>query len=126
MASLNLALRFLLELCGIVALAACGWSVSEALPVRLAAAVVAPGVLIVAWGLVVAPKSRNAVSQTARMLIGTVLLLGSAGALALAGQPAIAAAFAAVNVVNTTLLLALGGPGGTLHADRAPDPSRRA
>jgi hypothetical protein len=100
--------------------------VSESLPVRLAAALLAPAVLVVAWGLVVAPRARNAIPQTTRMLIGTVLLLGCAGFLALAGHVGLAAAFAVVNVVNTAVLLAIGGPGRMLDADRAPDPSRRA
>ena len=126
MAYLNFALRFLLELCGIAALAAWGWSVSDALPVRLAAAIVAPGALVVAWALVVAPKASNAIPQTARMLIGTVLLLGCAGALALAGHIGPALAFALVNVANTLVLLVTGGPKEAMDADRAPDPSRRS
>lgn len=125
MTPLNLTLRFLLELCGIAALAAWGWSVSDVLPVRLAAALLAPALLIAAWAVVVAPKARNAVPQTTRMLIGTVLLLVCAGLLALAGQALLGALFAVVNLVNTGLLLALGGPEGVLHADRDPDPSRR-
>lgn len=125
MTPLNLTLRFLLELCGIAALAAWGWSVSDVLPVRLAAALLAPALLIAAWAVVVAPKARNAVPQATRMLIGTVLLLVCAGLLALAGQALLGALFAVVNLVNTGLLLALGGPEGVLHADRDPDPSRR-
>jgi hypothetical protein len=125
MTALNLGLRFLLELCGIAALAAWGWSVSDALPLRLAAAVLAPAVLIVVWALVVAPRARNPVPQTSRMLIGTVLLLACAGLLAVAGPVGLAAAFAAANIANTALLLALGGPEGVLDADRATDPSRR-
>jgi hypothetical protein len=125
MTALNLGLRFLLELCGIAALAAWGWSVSDALPLRLAAAVLAPAVLIVVWALVVAPRARNPVPQTSRMLIGTVLLLACAGLLAVAGPVGLAAVFAAANIANTALLLALGGPEGVLDADRATDPSRR-
>jgi hypothetical protein len=59
------------------------------------------------------------------MLIGTVLLLACAGLLAVAGPVGLAAAFAAANIANTALLLALGGPEGVLDADRATDPSRR-
>ena len=125
MAPLNLALRFLLELCGIAALAAWGWSVSDVLPVQLAAAIVAPAVLVVVWAIVVAPKARNTIPQVARMLIGTGLLLACAGCLALAGYAALAVAFAAVNLVNTIVLLALGGPGGLPDADRARNPSPR-
>jgi hypothetical protein len=126
MAPLSLALRLLLELCGIAALAAWGWSVSEVLPVRLLAAVIAPAIPVALWAAIVAPQARNAIPRTARMVTGTALLLACAGFLALARQPVLAGAFAVANVVNTVLLLALGGPEGVLDADRAPDPSRRA
>lgn len=106
--NLNLAVRVLLELAGVVALWLVGWGASDALPVRLLAAFALSGALVVAWGLVVAPKAHNAIPQRTRMLIGTALLLAAAGLWALAGQPVWAAVFAVVNVVNTAALLALG------------------
>lgn len=125
MAPLNLALRFLLELAGIVALWFVGWQASDVLPLRLLAAFGGAGLLVALWAVVVAPKAANRIPQTTRMLIGTALLLGCAGVLALAGQAVLAGAFAVLNVVNTIVLLAMGGPRGVLDADRAPDPSRR-
>lgn len=109
MAAVNLALRFLLELCGIAALAIWGWSAADSLPVRLLAAVGAPLLLIAVWALAIAPGATNPIPQTARMVIGSGLLLVAAGGLALAGHQALAAVFALVIVANTALLLVLGG-----------------
>jgi hypothetical protein len=125
MTALNLVLRFLLELCGIAALAWWGWTSGGGGPAGAVLALVAAGVLVVAWALVVAPKASNAIPQRTRMLIGTGLLLGCAALLAIAGQPGAAAVFAVVDVANTIWLLLAGGPEEILHADRAADSSRR-
>lgn len=109
MAALNLGLRFLLELCGVAALAYWGWRTGEALPLRLVLAIGAPLVLVVVWGLVVAPGADNPIPQTARMLLGTALLLVTAGALLAAGQPQLAAVLALLVVINQVLLLVPGG-----------------
>jgi hypothetical protein len=126
MAALNLALRFLLELAGIVTLWFVGWQASDLLALRLLAAFGAAALLALAWAVVVAPKAANPIPQTTRMLIGTVLLLACAAILALSGHPLPAAAFAVVNIVNTIALLVTGGPAESPHADRARDPSGRA
>lgn len=110
MATLNLALRFLLELCGIAALAFWGWSAAaETLP-RVALAVLAPAALIVPWAFIVAPKARNPIPPDVRVLIGSVLLLAVAAVLASAGRADLAVAFAVLVVVNTVLMFVLGRP----------------
>ena len=105
--SLNLALRFMVELAGICALAYWGWSTGAALPIRIALAVGAPLALIVVWALVVAPGADNPLPRDVRMLLGTGLLLVAAGALATAGRPALAGIFAVVVVANQVLLFVL-------------------
>jgi hypothetical protein len=117
-AALNLALRFLLELAGIVALWVVGWGVSSVLPVQLLAAFGLAGALVVAWAFVVAPKAANRIPQATRMLIGTGLLLVVAALLALTGQVVAAAVFAVLNLVNTGAVFALGGPEAVTDADR--------
>lgn len=109
MSEVNLGLRFLFELGGIAALATWGWQVTDALPGRILAAGVAVGALVVIWALVVAPKASNPIPLDLRMLIGTGLLLLSAGALALAGHPQLALVYAVLVAVNQVLLLLLGG-----------------
>ena len=108
MATGNLILRFVLELLGILALGYAGFQASDNTLARVVAGLGAPAVLIVIWALVVAPNADNSLPQPRRDLVGTVLLLLAAGALALAGQPGLAAAFAGVVIVNTALLFVFG------------------
>ena len=106
---LNLGLRFLLELGGVASLAYWGWRTGDTLPLRLVLAIGVPLALVIAWSMVVAPGADNPIPQTARMLIGTALLLVAAGALAVAGQPQLAVILALLIVVNQVLLLVPGG-----------------
>jgi hypothetical protein len=109
MAAVNLGLRFLLELGGVAALAYWGWRTGDTLPFRLVLAIGVPLALVIAWTLIVAPGADNPLPQTARMLVGTALLLVAAGALVAAGQPQLAVIFALLIVVNQVLLLVPGG-----------------
>ena len=85
-----LAIRFFVELLGIVAVAYWGWQTGPEGIGRIALAVAAAVALVVVWGFVVAPKAANPLSQQARDIIGTVLLLVAAAGLAFAGQPQLA------------------------------------
>ena len=120
MATINLGIRFLLELAGIVAVVAWGLHAS---PEPLVAALLAVGAavaLIIAWGLIVAPNARNRIPQPRSDVIGTGLLIVAAAALSVAGQPALALAFAAVVLVNQGLLIVFrAGPRAVLAAGRA-------
>lgn len=109
-ASLNLTLRFLLELAGVVALAAWGWSVPSDTALRVVLAVLAPAALIVIWATVVAPKAQNPIPPDVRVLIGSGLLLVAAAALARTGRAELSAVFAVLVVANTLLLFVLGRP----------------
>jgi hypothetical protein len=104
MATLNLVLRFLAELAGIAAVGYAGLAIAAPLPLRVMAGIGAALALAVVWGLVVAPKATNGLSQPQKDVVGTALLLVAAGALAVAGQPTLAIGFATVIVVNAALL----------------------
>lgn len=108
MASANAAFRFVIELVGIGALGYWGLQAAGDGVAWTALAVGAPLALIVVWAIVVAPNATNPLSQRQRDVIGTALLLGTAVALANAGQPTAAAVFGAAVVVNWALLAALG------------------
>ena len=102
-----LAIRFFVELLGIVAVASWGWQTGPEGIGRIALAVAAAVALIVVWGFVVAPKADNPLRQQARDIIGTVLLLVAAAGLAAAGQPQLALVFAVVIVVDWLALVVI-------------------
>ena len=108
MATTNLAIRFVAELAGIAALAYAGFQIAAPMPLRAVAGIGAAATLIVIWWLVVAPNTVNGLTQAQKDLIGSALLFLAAGALAVAGQPGLAIAFAAIVVVNAALLFVFG------------------
>jgi hypothetical protein len=104
----NLALRFLLELAGVASVGWWGYQLSADGALRIALAVAAPVVFVLAWWLVVAPRAVNPIPQPTRVVIGTGLLLMGAAALWSAGQPLLAGIFAALVLVNAALMPVLG------------------
>ena len=107
-ATANLALRFALELGGLAALASAGLQSSEG-PARWLVAIGAPAALVLFWALVVAPGATNPIAPSVREVIGSLALLGAAGALALAGHPRLAGVFAVLIVINNVLLALMPG-----------------
>jgi hypothetical protein len=110
MAVANLALRFLVELGGFAAI---GYSAYHAVgagagALRWLAGAGAALAIIILWAMVVAPKTQNGLSQPQKDVIGTVILLASAGALAWAGQVPLAIGFVVVVIVNAVLLFVFG------------------
>jgi len=103
-----MAIRFIVELLGIGAVAYWGWQTGPDGIGRIVLAVAAALAMIVIWGFVVAPKADNALSQQVRDFIGTVLLLVAAAGLAAGGQPRAALIFAAVVVMDWIALVVLG------------------
>lgn len=104
--ALTLALRFVLELAGLGALAVAGFDGFQG-PPRWLAAIGAPVALAVFWAFVVAPRAANPIAPPLREVIGSLALLCAAGALALAGHPRPATVFAVLIVTNTVLLAVL-------------------
>lgn len=104
---LLLAIRFAVELFGFGAAAVLGAGARLDQPWPVVLAVAAPVALVVFWGLVAAPKARNPLPTLARELIGSAVLLGIALLLGLAGQPAVAAAYAIILVVDHALIIVL-------------------
>ena len=105
MKPLNLGLRFLLELCMLVALGI--WGFSENFVLGIAAALAAA----VVWGLWIAPKATRRLRDPVRLAL-ELLLFGAAGvALAAADHPLAAAIFLAAVALNEVLTLAWGQRG---------------
>jgi hypothetical protein len=104
MAQANLALRFVLELAGVIAVGYWGYHAIDG-PGRWLIAVGAPVLLIVFWALVIAPGADVPIPPQIREVIGGIVLLAAAGALYAAGAQAAALAFAGLVIVNTVLAL---------------------
>jgi hypothetical protein len=105
---LNLAVRFVVELLGVGFVGYWGFTASDDM---LTAALLGIGAVIifaVVWGLFLAPNATRGLNRTQKNVIGTLVLLVAAAALALAGQPVIASVYAVVVVVNAIVLLRLG------------------
>lgn len=100
----NLALRFVLELAGLAALAFAGF-LGFGGSARWLVAVGAPITLALFWAFVVAPGAVNPIAPPVREVIGSLALLCAAGALALAGHPKLAIVFAVLIVTNHVLLV---------------------
>jgi Protein of unknown function (DUF2568) len=95
----NLALRFLLELCLLAALAYVGLQVSVVL------AVLAPLVAAVVWGLFVSPKARFPVSRALWLAVQAVLFGAAVVGLIAVGKAVLGVVFGVVVVANLALVL---------------------
>ena len=103
MAIANLTIRFIVELAGIAAFGYWGFQVGG-----LALAAVAVAIAVVVWGVVVAPKARNRLSQEQRDVVGTAILLLAAASLVIVGQPLVGVGLAVVVILNAIALRAIG------------------
>jgi hypothetical protein len=77
-------LRFVLEVCLVAAYAYFGFTFPGAAGVILGIGL--PAILIVVWGLFVAPKATRRLQGLARFIVETTLFLLGAGALAAVGR----------------------------------------
>jgi hypothetical protein len=95
----NLAVRFLLELCLLAALAYAG------LQVNIALAIFAPLVAAVVWGLFVSPKARFPLSRALWMGVQVVLFGAAVVGLVASGQGVLGLIFGVAVAVNLALVL---------------------
>jgi fermentation-respiration switch protein FrsA (DUF1100 family) len=98
------ALRFLLELGGIVALGYWGIHASRDLPIQAVLAVGAPAALIVVWALFIAPRAVFQLPRLAQAIAGGLLLEIAALALILAGHSIVGLVFGGLVAIDTAAL----------------------
>jgi Protein of unknown function (DUF2568) len=102
-----LTLKFILELGALGALAVWGARTGP-FPVDLLLAVLAPVATATVWALYAAPRADRRLAPPRRLALELVVLLGAAVALAAAGAPVLAAAFALVVLAVEGLLYRWG------------------
>lgn len=103
--NLNLGLRFILELCLLVALGTWGFGLEKSWTARLAIGLGLPLLAATLWGLFVAPRARRRLNEPWRL--GLELLLFGCGALCLsaAGHHTLGVAFLSLFVMHRLLYL---------------------
>jgi hypothetical protein len=108
MRALNLALRFALEMCALVALGYGGWHTPFPGWARLLLAVGLPLAAVVLWGRWVAPKASHPVHDPLRLIPEWVVFGGATIALFGTGHPVLGALLAILAAVNRLVLHLLG------------------
>jgi hypothetical protein len=103
-----LAVRFVLELCMLAALAYWGFTLDAALIVRILAGLGAPLAAMLVWGALVAPRRTIDAPAWLRLAVELAILALAVIALAAAGQPGLAAALAVAWLVDLAGLRLLG------------------
>ena len=103
MKQLNLVLKFLLELAALAAFAVWGASISHGVT-AVFLAIALPVLAAVLWGMLAAPRARHRLPLRPRVQFELGFFIVAAVALWRTGWAAAAAAFAALVLVNASLL----------------------
>ncbi len=102
----NDGLAFVLELAALAALAVWGFTVDAVWPLRVALGLGAPMLLIVVWGLLLAPQADHRLAMP-WLLVAKLVVFGlAAAALAAAGHPRLAVVLGVLAVLNLGLAVA--------------------
>ena len=111
MKSINLAVRFLLELAALVALGYWGFRTGQGALMKIVLGLGAPLLVAVLWGAFVAPKAARRLADPARLALEVAIFAAATLALVAAGLTTLARVFAVVVVVNLSLMFAWGQRG---------------
>jgi hypothetical protein len=104
--SLNLAVRFLLELCALAALGFWGFHTGQGAITKILLGIGAPLLMAVVWGAFVAPRAARRLHEPWRVLLECIIFGVAAVGLIAAGQPTLAWILALVFVLNRILIIA--------------------
>lgn len=99
----NLAVRFLLEVCVLVALAYWGFRTGQSPILKLSLGIGAPVFIAIIWGMFGSPQAQIPVSNMVRFLLELGIFLLAVIALIHTGRHIVAAIFAMLIVVNQIL-----------------------
>jgi hypothetical protein len=109
--SLNLGLRFVLELAAVIALGWWGFHAAGGAAAWLLG-IGSPVLLILVWALFIAPRAVYPRPAAVRLIVGTVLLEIAVGSLAMVGQAIVAIVLAVVVALNAAALAVTGAADG--------------
>jgi Na+-transporting NADH:ubiquinone oxidoreductase subunit NqrE len=101
----NLALSFFLELCMVLAYGYWGFTTGSRLIMQLLLGIGVPLIVIVIWGIFLAPASKQRLQGVSHWSLEIILFVAAIVALFVAGQPSWATVFAALYVINVILRL---------------------
>ncbi len=101
---LNLALRFLLELCMLAAVAYWGFTTQAAWLMKILFGIGLPVLIAVLWGMFIAPKATRPLSGAPRLTLELILFASGAVALFASGKPTLGWVYVIVLIVNEVLL----------------------
>jgi Protein of unknown function (DUF2568) len=111
MRTLNLVFRFVLELVVLVALFLWGVRVSDQPIVQVVLALGMPAVVIIVWGLFVAPRASKRLPDPQRLAVEIVVFGSGVLAFLAAGQPLLAIFLAAAAAISLFLMFDWGQRG---------------
>ena len=103
--AVNLAVSFLLELCMLAAFAYWGFTIGTGLFIQLLLGIGVPVVVIVIWGIFLAPASTRRLQGLPHWLLELVIFVLAIAVLYTAGQSTLAIVFTVVYAVNVILRL---------------------
>ncbi|NJN53781.1 MAG: YrdB family protein [Anaerolineae bacterium] len=106
--TINMTVRFLLELCLLAALGYWGFSLDGDWPLRLLVGIGAPLLAAVVWGLLVSPKAKRRLADPWRFVCELVLFVWGAAALVMVERPSLAVILLVVYLINRLLVVLWG------------------
>ncbi|KPV50459.1 hypothetical protein SE17_26830 [Kouleothrix aurantiaca] len=107
--NVNLALRFVLELCALVALGYWGFATQPSLLLKWLLGIGAPLLAAVVWGVFGSPRASIPVRGLGQIALEALVFGSGALALVLAGHPLLGAILAGLLVINRVLIHFWGG-----------------
>ncbi len=101
---LNLAVRFLLELCMLAAVVYWGFKTQTAWLMKILLGIGLPVLIAVLWGMFIAPRATRPLSGAPRLTLELLPFAAGAAALFASGKPALGWVYVIVLIVNEVLL----------------------
>lgn len=111
MKSVNLAVRFLIELGALAGFAYWGWQTGTSVAIQILLAVVTPLLAALIWGRFIAPKAPHRLEDPLRVGIEIVFFGAATAALVSAGVPTSGAIFGIAAAVSLILMFVFGQRG---------------